>query len=190
MKCNKSICWLKSPEAPPWCQSTVLAHHIALHPFEKQRNVYKSLKLENKSLKPGYEQLSCDSSDDLQPQTVDCTAGIFGVETPGVATFERDQSFQDGYCCNATAAKWQPQFLKMVTAPVAHKGVLVSESSSTLWARKSLLCAVHFHMHLNFTFIVLLVSMATLMSVTSALHLVHSHSLTPVCCFRSWLKNI
>ena len=46
----------------------------------------------------------------------------------------------------------------MATAPVAHKGVLVSESSSTLWARKSLLCAVHFHMHLNITFIVLLVS--------------------------------
>ena len=30
----------------------------------------------------------------------------------------------------------------------------------------------------------------TLMSVTSALHFVHSHSLTPVCCLRSWLKKV
>ena len=46
MKCNKSICWLKPPEAPPWCKSTVLAHHIALPPVERRRNVYKSLRLE------------------------------------------------------------------------------------------------------------------------------------------------
>ena len=32
--------------------------------------------------------------------------------------------------------------------------------------------------------------MVTLMSVTSALHFVHSHSRTPVCCFRSWLKKV
>ena len=32
--------------------------------------------------------------------------------------------------------------------------------------------------------------MVTLISVTSALHFVHSHSRTPVCCFRSWLKKV
>ena len=39
-------------------------------------------------------------------------------------------------------------------------------------------------------FLIILRTMVTLMSVTSALHFVHSHSRTPVCCFRSWLQKV
>ena len=83
--------------------------------------------------KPGYEQLSSDSSDDSQRQTGDCTTGIFGVETPGVATWTE---------------VLMTNYLFKVAPPVSHQGVLVSEPSSTLWAGKSLFRAMHFHMHL------------------------------------------
>ena len=84
----------------------------------------------------------------------------------------------------------------MTAAPVSHQGVLVSEPGSTLWAGKSLFRAVHLHMHLmqsrlnkKIENILSRTKMVTLMSVTSALHFVHSHSRTPVCCFRSWLQK-